>query len=56
MTLDTYGHVMAELSDDERRPAEVEIRLARGEVVPPVPSSDRREGHERRSPAFAGLR
>jgi hypothetical protein len=42
MTLDTYGHVMAELSDDERRPAEVEIRLARGEVVPPVPSSDRR--------------
>jgi integrase len=42
MTLDTYGHVIAELSDDERRPAEVEIRLARGEVVPPVPSSDRR--------------
>ncbi len=34
MTLDTYGHVIAELSDGERRPAEVEIRLARGEVVP----------------------
>jgi len=34
MTLDTYGHVTTELSDGERRPAEVEIRLARGEFVP----------------------
>ena len=34
MTLDTYGHVIAELSEGERRPAEVEIRLARGELVP----------------------
>ena len=34
MSLDTYGHVMVDLSDTERRSAEDETRAARGEVVP----------------------
>jgi hypothetical protein len=34
MTLDTYGHVMAEPSEGERRSAAAEIRAARGELVP----------------------
>jgi integrase len=34
MSLDTYGHVMVDLSDTERRSAEDEIRAARGESVP----------------------
>ena len=34
MSLDTYGHVLVELSDTERRSAEDEIRAARGELVP----------------------
>jgi len=51
MTLDTYGHVIAELSDGERRPAEVEIRLARGEAAPPR-SRRRAMVKSRESPAF----
>ena len=34
MSLDTYGHVLVDLSDTERRSAEDEIRAARGELVP----------------------
>jgi hypothetical protein len=34
MSLDTYGHVLVDLSDTERRAAEDEIRAARGELVP----------------------
>ena len=34
MSLDTYGHVMVDLSDGEWRSAEDEARAARGESVP----------------------
>jgi hypothetical protein len=34
MSLDTYGHVLVDLSEGERRSAEDEIRAARGESVP----------------------
>jgi integrase len=47
MTLDTYGHVMVELSDGERRSAEAEIRAARDELARPWclgPRSDSRSG------------
>jgi hypothetical protein len=38
MTLDTYGHVIDELEESERRPAEAVIREAREAVAAtPVP-------------------